>query len=138
MNQAPTLKLTSTGPDDAPGAAVGATTRPAAARTAPLRSAFAPTVLMALSLVGWFGAQLFDAYQQRQSLMAAHAALQQTVDNAGKLRQSLDALAADTQRMADGGNGNAALLVTELRKRGITISVPAGAAGVTPASPVKR
>jgi hypothetical protein len=44
------------------------------------------------------------------------------VDNAGKLRASLDALAADTQRLADTGNANAALLVAELKKRGITIN----------------
>lgn len=115
--------------DDGGPAVVGAgarsAARSAADRTA--RTAFVPLLLMALALVGWFGAQLFDAYQQRQSLLAAHASQQQTVDNAGKLRQSLDALAADTQRMADAGNANAALLVTELRKRGITITVPGAA-----------
>ncbi len=88
---------------------------------------------MALALSGWFGAQLWAAHQQRLNLRAAHAAQQQTVDNAGKLRQSLDALAADTQRMADGGNANAALLVTELSQRGITISVP-GAPSTSPAT----
>lgn len=96
---------------------------------APGRAPFVPMLLMALALVAWFGAQLWDGYQQRQQLLAAHGAQQQTVDNASKLRQSLDALAADTQRMADGGNANAALLVTELRKRGITISVPGAGAG---------
>ena len=101
--------------------------------TAPGRTPFVPVLLMALSMVAWFGAQLWDGYQQRQQLLAAHGAQQQTVDNASKLRQSLDALAADTQRMADGGNANAALLVTELRKRGITISVPG--AGTTPTAP---
>ena len=45
----------------------------------------------------------------------------QAVDNAGKLRASLDGL-------ADRGNPNAALLVTELKKRGITINPQAGAA----------
>ncbi len=92
-----------------------------------VRTAFVPLLLMALALLGGFAAQLFEGYQQRQSLLAAHASQQQTVDNAGKLRQSLDALAADTQRMADAGNANAALLVTELRKRGITITVPGAA-----------
>ena len=49
------------------------------------------------------------------------------MDNAGKLRTSLDGLAADTQRLADRGNPTAALLVTELKKRGITINPQAGA-----------
>jgi hypothetical protein len=44
------------------------------------------------------------------------------VDNAGKLRASLDALAVDTQRLAEAGNPSAKLLVDELRKRGITIN----------------
>lgn len=101
--------------------------------TAPGRTPFVPVLLMALAIVTWFGAQLFDAYQQRLSLLASHQSQQHTVDNASKLRQLLDALAADTQRMADGGNTNAALLVTELRKRGITISVPG--AGTAPAAP---
>ena len=50
------------------------------------------------------------------------------MDNADKLRTSLDGLAADTQGLADCGNANAALLVTELKKRGITINPQAGAA----------
>ena len=122
-------------PDDRSDAApVSAARSPAMHVVVPAaRSPFVPVLLMALALVTWFGAQLWDGYQQRQQLPAAHGAQQQTVDNAGKLRQSLDALAADTQRMADGGNANAALLVTELRKRGITISVPG--VGTTPTPP---
>ena len=120
--------------------AVGARTagRPAARSAADqaTRTAFVPLLLMALALFGWFGAQLYDAYQQRQTLLAAHGSQQQTVDNAGKLRQLLDALAADTQRLADTGNANAALLVTELRKRGITITVP-GAAATAPETAVQ-
>lgn len=122
-------------PDDGGGAtSVPAAHRPAPRWAVPAASTpFVPVLLMALSMVAWFGAQLWDGYQQRQQLLAAHSAQRQTVDNASQLRQSLDVLAADTQRMADGGNANAALLVTELRKRGITISVPG--AGVMPAAP---
>ena len=56
------------------------------------------------------------------------------MDNAGKLRTSLDSLAADTQRLADRGNANAALLVTELKRRGITINPQAGAAATAAAT----
>ena len=114
-------------PPDSGGVAapVPAAHRPTPRVAVPAASTpFMPVLLMALALVAFFGAQLWDGTQQRQQLLASHGAQQQTVDNASKLRQSLDALAADTQRMADGGNANAALLVTELRKRGITISVP--------------
>ena len=61
------------------------------------------------------------------------------MDNAGKLRGLLDGLAADTQRLADRGNANAALRVTELSKRGITINPQAGAtAGAGKAASVPR
>ena len=47
---------------------------------------------------------------------------------AARASASLDGLAAATQRLADRGNPNAALLVMELSKRGITINPQAGAA----------
>ena len=56
---------------------------------------------------------------------AQHKAIgdqEQVVQNATKMRAQLDALAAETQRLADQGNPNAKLLVEELRKRGITIN----------------
>ena len=102
-----------------------AASRPAAA---PRHSAFVPLLLCALSLLGFFTYQVVDAYGQRQALLAAHASQQQTVDNAARLRGLLDALAADTQRLADAGNPNAGALVAELRKRGITINTAAAQA----------
>lgn len=89
--------------------------------------AFVPLLLMELALLLAFGFQTAQLLRERQALQDAHAGQQQTVDNAGKLRTSLDALAADTQRLADAGNANAALLVSELRKRGITINAAAPA-----------
>ncbi len=113
----------------------------AAARTAPVPSrrmamtSFVPLLLCALTLLGWFAFQTVLLLIDRDALQASRQAQQQTVDNAVKLRASLDALAADTQRLANAGNPNAALLVTELRKRGITISVPAAGAPTEPATP---
>jgi len=105
--------------------------RPSAAkgtRRAEGHGAFVPLLLMALTLVGAFGLQAVQRFTERQALQAAYAGQQQTVDNAGKVRASLDALAADTQRLADAGNANAALLVAELSKRGITINAAASPA----------
>ena len=93
-------------------------------------SAFVPVLLFGLAVLAVLGWQTWVLVSERGALNTAHAAQQQTVDNAGKLRASLDTLAADTQRLADRGNANAALLVTELKKRGITIN-PA-AAGSAP------
>lgn len=97
----------------------------------PPYSPFVPVLLGTLALLGWLGFQTQQLLNERQALQAAYLSQQQTVDNAGKLRASLDALAADTQRMADSGNPNARLLVNELRKRGITINP---AASTPPAS----
>lgn len=90
-------------------------------------TAFVPVLLGTLALLLGLGWQTYLSMADRQALQTAHVAQQQTVDNAGKLRASLDALAADTQGLADRGNSSAALLVTELRKRGITINTKAGA-----------
>ncbi len=98
---------------------------PAAAPAPPRATAFWPLLISLLALLAYFGAQLIDAVNTRAALQALYAGQQQTVDSAAKLRASLDALAADTQRLANGGNGNAALLVDELRKRGVTINVAA-------------
>ena len=92
------------------------------------RSAFVPVLMCSLALAGWLGSQLFWQVQEREALQAGLVSQQQTVDNAGKLRASLDALAADTQRLADAGNASAGVLVAELRKRGITINAKATAA----------
>ena len=106
------------------------------------RSAFAPLLLGLLAVLGWLGFQTWQFYMERQALQAAFASQQQTVDSAGKLRATLDTLAADTQRLADAGNPNARTLVDELKKRGVTINAAqantAPAPGTSAASPAAR
>lgn len=110
----------------------GARVTPSAAAAAQAKpgqhSAFVPLVLGGVALLGSMAFQSYQLLGDRQALQAAHAGQQQTVDNAGKLRASLDALAADTQRMADAGNTSARLLVEELKKRGVTINAAAAGA----------
>ena len=100
---------------------------PTAQRPVQQRSAFVPVLLGTLALMLGLAWQSTLLLADRDALQTAHTGQQQTVDNAGKLRTSLDTLAADTQRLADSGNASAAVLVTELRKRGITINTKAGA-----------
>ena len=102
------------------------------------RSAFVPVLLSSLALLAWLIGQAVAMGADRQNLQAAHLSQQQTVDNAGKLRVSLDGLAADTQRLAEAGNASAGLLVAELRKRGITINAKAGEAAAAPAATPPR
>jgi hypothetical protein len=89
---------------------------------------FAPLLLGGVALAAWFGVQTWLLLEERANLRTTHASQQQTVENAAKLRQSLDAIAADTQRLANAGNPNATLLVDELRRRGITINPDAAPA----------
>jgi hypothetical protein len=81
-----------------------------------------PLLLVALTVRLGVGFQVIQLLGEREALRSAHATQQQAVDNSARLRSSLDALAADTQRLADSGNANAGLLVVELGKRGITIN----------------
>jgi hypothetical protein len=101
---------------------------PASASAPRQHGAFLPLLLFGLALLSTLGWQTWLLASERDALNIAHANQQQTVDNAGKLRASLDTLAADTQRLADAGNASAALLVAELKKRGVTINPQAAAA----------
>jgi hypothetical protein len=124
-----------TGADKPPASApapAAASTAPAAAPAAP-RSLALPLLIGLLALLLSLGYQAWLLDQDRQQLQQAQAQLQPTIENAQRLRRSLDLLAADTQRLADAGNGNARVLVEELKKRGITIN-PAATAGAAAAS----
>jgi hypothetical protein len=47
------------------------------------------------------------------------------VQQAEKVRSTLDRLALETQKLADAGNPSARIVVDELRRRGVTINPPA-------------
>jgi hypothetical protein len=111
------------------------TASPTERSPAAAHSPFVPLLLGGLALMGWLGWQTLQLVSERNALQGAHAAQQQTVDNAAKLRASLDALAADTQRMALAGNPSAKLLVDELARRGVTITAPASTATTPAAAP---
>lgn len=96
----------------------------------PARSAFLPLLLGLLALTLWLAFQAWLQNQDRLQLQQAGATIRPSVEQSATLRQSLDRLARDTQSLANAGNGNARVLVEELRKRGITIN--ASAAGTAP------
>lgn len=110
-----------------PAEAAGVRQPQATRRAAPAHSPFVPVLLGSGALLLGLGWQAQLLLAERSTLQAAHTSQQQTVDNAGTLRASLDTLAANTQRLADSGNASAGLLVAELRQRGITINAQAGA-----------
>ena len=93
---------------------------------------FLPLLWLALAVLGWQAFMGWQMWAEREQLAAARQNQEGPMANAVKLRTALDTLAADTQRMADAGNGNARVLVDELRRRGITINAAATAASAPP------
>ncbi len=90
--------------------------------TKPRRNAFVPLLLIGGAVLGTQGLQTSQLLGERQVLLATYASQQRAVDTLGRLRGSLDSLAADTQRLADTGSASAQLLVDELRRRGVAVS----------------
>ena len=88
-------------------------------------TAFLPLLLIALAFFFWCGFQMLQLASESRALNAAIKNQEQTFQNATKLRQSLDAIAGQTKKLADEGNPNAQLLVDDLKRRGITINASA-------------
>ena len=83
---------------------------------------FVPVLVLALAFVGWTGFQMLTLMRESDALKSLQAGQEQVVQQSGKLRNGLDAIARETLKLADGGNANARLIVDELRKRGVTIN----------------
>ncbi len=116
-------------PQPPPAAPVpAARVREGAAAAPALASSFWPLLICTTAWLAWMGFHTVQLNLDRQALKNAHAQLQPTLDKSAQLRGALDALAADTQRLAEGGNANARLLVDELKRRGVTINPAAPSA----------
>lgn len=70
-------------------------------------------------------------FTERQALLASTAQLAPQAEAATKVRTSIDSIAADVKRLADGGNANARVIVDELARRGVTINPNSAQAGGT-------
>lgn len=91
------------------------------------RSPFLPLLILMGSIAVWTGFQSYHLTTERSGLAALRANQDGQVQQAQRVRQSLDQLATETQKLADAGNANARVVVEELRKRGVTINRPAQA-----------
>lgn len=97
-------------------------TIPATAAKPVNRSAFVPLLILAASFVIWTGFQAAQLLREHDALTAAHQGQGAQLQEAAKLRASLDSVASETRKLADAGNPNAELIIDELKKRGVTIS----------------
>ena len=80
-----------------------------------------------VAATAWSGFQWYQLQLESETLTALRGNQASQLQQAQKVRATLDAMAQETQRLADTGNANARLVVEELRKRGITINRPASA-----------
>lgn len=98
--------------------------------------AFLPLIILALTMLAWFGFQVVQLRVERDAMREALAKQDKPLEDSRKLRGALDSLARGTQQLADNGNPNARLVVDELKKRGVTFNTNAPA-GTAPAAPAK-
>ena len=78
----------------------------------------------------WF--QTLGLMRTRETLQAAIRGQYGALAQARQVRTALNHIADGTQRLADGGDAGAQLIVAQLRKRGITIRLPASGGVSTP------
>lgn len=88
---------------------------------------FVPLLILFLTAAVWSGFQAYQLRQEHVALTTTRGNQEAPLQQAQRVRQNLDALAAQTKRLADAGNANARLVVDELARRGVTIN-PAQAA----------
>lgn len=81
-----------------------------------------PVALLAVAFVCWLGFQTWQLLGERMQLQAVRATQDQPLEQAQKLRTSLDTLATSTQSLAAQGSASARTVVEELAKRGVTIN----------------
>jgi hypothetical protein len=98
-------------------------------------SVFVPLLILSATYLGWSVFHTTQLAKEREAIAAAHVSQEKPLQESKKLREKLEALARDTQLLANRGNKGAMLVVDELRKRGITINpekTPSSGAPSTP------
>jgi hypothetical protein len=85
-------------------------------------SPFLPLLLLALASVAWPAFQCYQLINEKQTMATVFGNQTRPFDDAGKLRNSLDALARETAQLAGKGNASAKLIVDQLARRGVTIN----------------
>ena len=97
---------------------------------------FAPLFLALATLLIWFGFQTVQLLKEKDNLAAMRVNQAKLYENAQKMRAQLDALAAETAKLANAGNPNAQQLINALKARGISID-PSKAQAAAPVAPGK-
>lgn len=91
---------------------------------------FVPILLLGVAVLLVVGAQTGRLWQERALLDTALEGQKEAFEQSKLLRLQLDGVAADTVRLARRGNQNAAKVVEELAKLGVTIDPDAKPAAI--------
>jgi hypothetical protein len=73
-------------------------------------------------VVAWSAFQCYQLVNEKHGLASVYGNQSRPFEDAGKLRNSLEALARETAILADKGNPGAKLIIAELSRRGVTIN----------------
>ena len=111
------------------GTLEAASTLATAAAPSLMNSAFLPVLIVVLAAGAWAVFQYQQLRLEAQALATMRTNQDGPLQQAERLRQGLDALAANTKRLADAGNPSARVVVEDLARRGVTITAqPAASA----------
>lgn len=92
----------------------------------PGRSAFAPMALMVISLLIMVVFQTGQLYREKENLISVKLGQEKPLEESRNVRAQFDAIATDTARLAAQGNQNAKLLLTQLKKMGVSVNPSTG------------
>jgi hypothetical protein len=84
-------------------------------------SAFLPILLVTCAITGLLLFQAWQLFGDRSQLAELRAVQRPAYQEAQRLQDQLEGMAAETATLAESGNANARLIVDALRSRGITI-----------------
>ena len=104
-----------------------------ASETPPVASANLALTLVVLSWCAWTVFQTVQFVRERNHLTQLKANQETPIQEATKVRAQIEAITADTVKLAAEGNAGAQRIVLELQKRGFKL--PANA---KPAAPTKK
>jgi hypothetical protein len=96
--------------------------RPTSPPAAQPTSAFVPLLLLGIAFTAWTVFQTVELVGERTNLHSVRTAQQQQLEQSQRVRTALSSLAADTQKLADGGDAGAKQVIDRLHQNGITVN----------------
>ena len=87
-------------------------------------SYFVPLTLVVVSLLLMTGGQIKYLLTQEERMAIVREGQDKPLEDARRVRAQFDSIATETARLAAQGNPNAGLLLRELEKQGVTITLP--------------